>query len=503
MRKFVSSISTLAAILMLAQPVLAGERAGAVSVSPFVGGYTFDGEQHLETAPVYGLRLGYDFTKYFGVEAVGNYLATQKSSGGDRSVNAVSYRLDFLYNLMPDGPLVPYLAAGGGGTTIGHGGDFDTRNGNDLLYQNQTSRNTAPTANVGGGLKYFLSDSVALRADARQLFVFGKKTLYNWEYTAGLSFLFGGMTPAPVAKAAPAPAPAPEAKPIAPAPPAPPTSTLAATPTSIKKGESATLAWSSQNATDCTLEPAIGKVQPQGSMAVTPVDSTSYTLSCSGPGGTTTCATQVAVALPIAPPQASLTAIPATIAPGEKAKLQWSSQEANNCDMQPGIGAVQPQGSIEVTPQSDTAYTLNCAGDGGTAKASTKVVVAAPAPAPAPTPEQLCVTLNINFATGKAEIPAKYREDLAKIAKFMKEYPQVKGVIEGHTDNVGSKALNEKLSQRRAQSVKNYLVKEFGVEPSRLGVKGYGFAKPVADNATAAGRQQNRRIVANFDCVQK
>ena len=85
----------------------------------------------------------------------------------------------------------------------------------------------------------------------------------------------------------------------------------------------------------------------------------------------------------------------------------------------------------------------------------------------------------------------------------MKEYPEVKGVIEGHTDNKGGKAYNDKLSLRRAQSVKDYIVKKFGIDESRLGVKGYGFSKPVANNATAAGRQNNRRIVANFDCVQK
>ena len=113
------------------------------------------------------------------------------------------------------------------------------------------------------------------------------------------------------------------------------------------------------------------------------------------------------------------------------------------------------------------------------------------------------MTLDIEFATGKADIPVKYHDDIAKVANFMKEYSEVKGVIEGHTDNKGGKAFNDKLSERRAQSVKNYIVKNFGIDASRLATKGYGFSKPVADNSTAAGRQKNRRIVANFDCVQK
>jgi len=504
MKKLLSSMLMVAAISVAAQPVLAGERAGAFSVSPFVGGYTFDGEQHLETAPVYGLRLGYDLTKNLGIEAVGDYLSTEKSSHGDRSVNAVSYRLDLLYNFLADGPLVPYLAAGGGGITIGHGGSFDTRDGNDLLYNSSTSRNTAATANVGGGFKYFMTDSVALRADARQLFVFGRKTLYNWEYTAGLSFLFGGQKPAP------APAPAPAAKEEvapAPAPAAAPEASLAAAPMSVRKGESSTLTWTSKNASDCSIAPEIGAVAAQGSMTVTPASDTSYTLSCSGPGGSTTSSTKVAVALPVAPPapaapKATLSATPASVTRGESTKLQWSSQNATDCTMQPGVGAVQPQGSLDVTPTDNTAYTLTCNGEGGSANDTASVSVVAP-PAPAPKAEELCVTLNINFATGKAAIPAQSRLDLKKIADFMKTYPQVKGVIEGHTDNVGGKAMNDKLSLRRAESVKNYLVKDFGIDPERLQAKGYGFSKPVASNATAEGRKKNRRIVANFDCVQK
>ena len=62
--------------LLLTATSFAGERAGAFSVSPFVGGYTFDGVQHRKTAPVYGLRLGYDLTKNWGVEGVGDYLST-------------------------------------------------------------------------------------------------------------------------------------------------------------------------------------------------------------------------------------------------------------------------------------------------------------------------------------------------------------------------------------------------------------------------------------------
>ncbi len=488
-KKLASLILPIVAVCAMAAPVAAGERQGAISVSPFVGGYTFDGVQHLETSPVYGLRLGYDLTKNLGVEAVGEYLATD-GTRSERSVNALSYRLDLLYNFMPDGPLVPYLAVGGGGITAGHGRD-------GLKIKGST---TDATANAGFGVKYFVTDSIALRSDARQLFLFEEhnSVMYNWEYTAGLTFLFGGKTapaPAPV-EAAPAPAPAPPA----------PTSSLSVKPGSISKGQSATLAWTSQDATNCDITPGVGSVKAQGSATITPEADTTYSLSCSGPGGTTSSKANVSVVAPPPPappaPQASISVVPVSIAQGQSAKLTWTSQNATDCDIQPNVGPVKPQGSMDITPSVDTAYTLSCTGLGGKTSSAANIGVVPP-PKPAPTPEQLCMTLNIEFTTGKADSPAKYHDEIAKIANFMKEYPHVKGVIEGHTDNKGGKAYNNKLSERRAQSVKNYIVKKFGIDASRLGVKGYGFSKPVADNATAEGRQKNRRIVANFDCVQK
>jgi outer membrane protein OmpA-like peptidoglycan-associated protein len=75
----------------------------------------------------------------------------------------------------------------------------------------------------------------------------------------------------------------------------------------------------------------------------------------------------------------------------------------------------------------------------------------------------------------------------------MMEYPNTRFLIEGHTDSQGSDAYNLKLSDERAASVKNYLI-EKGLPASRLSSEGFGETKPVANNATAAGRQQNRRV---------
>lgn len=111
-----------------------------------------------------------------------------------------------------------------------------------------------------------------------------------------------------------------------------------------------------------------------------------------------------------------------------------------------------------------------------------------------PTDRGLVMTLgDLLFATGKAEIKEGAAGNLDKLASFLKQYPERTVAIEGHTDNVGSADLNRGLSQRRADSVKTYLVQQ-GVGSNRLSVTGKGFDSPVADNDSAAGRQQNRRV---------
>jgi OmpA-OmpF porin, OOP family len=99
---------------------------------------------------------------------------------------------------------------------------------------------------------------------------------------------------------------------------------------------------------------------------------------------------------------------------------------------------------------------------------------------------------NVHFETGKSILqPSSYAE-LNEIVEYMKLNAQQVIEIAGHTDNVGQDADNLKLSQARAESVKNYLVKK-GVAAARLKAKGYGASQPVADNSTVEGRQKNRR----------
>lgn len=100
---------------------------------------------------------------------------------------------------------------------------------------------------------------------------------------------------------------------------------------------------------------------------------------------------------------------------------------------------------------------------------------------------------NILFEVDKAKLSPGAKQNLLRLVEFLKEFPKREVVVEGHTDSTGSKAYNLKLSQRRADAVRDFLVKH-GIAPDRIVARGYGEAYPVAPNDTAAGRQHNRRV---------
>ncbi|RUO25985.1 hypothetical protein CWE09_04455 [Aliidiomarina minuta] len=133
--------------------------------------------------------------------------------------------------------------------------------------------------------------------------------------------------------------------------------------------------------------------------------------------------------------------------------------------------------------------------------ARTRTQTPAPAPPVAAT-QEYCSALEIQFEIGNENIERANREHMLVLARFLTKYPQTKATIEGHTDNVGNEADNQRLSQQRAQSVANYLVSEHDVAVQRLTAVGYGETRPIADNRTVAGQQANRRINAVIDCAE-
>lgn len=100
---------------------------------------------------------------------------------------------------------------------------------------------------------------------------------------------------------------------------------------------------------------------------------------------------------------------------------------------------------------------------------------------------------DVLFDTGKYTLRVAAREKLAKISGIILAHPGLKLKVEGHTDSVGGEEMNQLLSENRARSVRDFLLKQ-GLSESAVESKGFGKTNPIADNSTAAGRQQNRRV---------
>jgi outer membrane protein OmpA-like peptidoglycan-associated protein len=129
-----------------------------------------------------------------------------------------------------------------------------------------------------------------------------------------------------------------------------------------------------------------------------------------------------------------------------------------------------------------------------------EVAQAAPPPPPPPPAKgtKIAEIPGPNFEFNKANLTAEGKAKVADASKILKDNPSIHVEVAGHTDSIGSDSYNQKLSERRAETVTNELVKD-GISASRLTPRGYGKRKPVADNKTAEGRSRNRRVELDVD----
>lgn len=172
MKKIACFISCTLILFAFCVSAYSEVKPGTFYVGPTFGGYSFDDEQQLDNMPVYGVRFGYYFTKYFGVEASGGYIYTRFKIN-DKSSHVFNSHADAVLNLLPDSRFVPFIFAGFGTQYI----DYPREKENESVY----------TADYGIGLKYYFNDWIALQADVRQVYVFdnSKKDL---EYALGVIF---------------------------------------------------------------------------------------------------------------------------------------------------------------------------------------------------------------------------------------------------------------------------------------------------------------------------
>ncbi len=387
MKKVISLFAVLM-VMALATTGYAQVNAGSVNITPTIGYYKFEGSEDMESSIALGLRLGYNFTRFFGVEGYAHYVPTKVLWGdiynSTSNMKFVGYGLEGIVNILPNGPIVPFVAAGIGGTHYSTAFEMTT----------EDRRNKFATS-YGGGLKYFLSENFALRGDVRHIIpITGHHN--DLLATVGLTIAFGGAK-----KSAPAPAPAPP-------PPVVLDSDKDGVPDDLDK---------------CPGTPLGVKVDKDGC----PLDS-------DGDG------------------------VPDYLdkCPGTPAGVKV---DKDGCPP-PVVEEAKPQ-----------------------AAAAPEII------------EKGRTTLKVLFDTDKADIKKGYFGDVDKLIAVMKQYPDLNVTIEGHTDNRGGAPYNKKLSQRRADSVKKYMVSK-GIDAKRLNAVGYGLEKPIASNATKEGRAKNRRVEA-------
>jgi OmpA-OmpF porin, OOP family len=182
-----------------------------------------------------------------------------------------------------------------------------------------------------------------------------------------------------------------------------------------------------------------------------------------------------------AAPTVSFSANPATIEPGKCSTLAWSTVGATSASIDQGIGSIDLDGSREVCPGSTTQYTITAMGEGGTRTASTTVTV--PETAPVPAPEVLLDVVHFNF--DQSTLTKEGVMILDRNLQVLKENPDMKVRIAGHASASGTEKYNQKLSERRAKTARDYLVKG-GIEPARVTTIGYGETRPATHEPNPA-----------------
>jgi peptidoglycan-associated lipoprotein len=196
-----------------------------------------------------------------------------------------------------------------------------------------------------------------------------------------------------------------------------------------------------------------------------------------------------------AQPTVTLSADPTSVNQGDSSTLSWSSTNATQLTIAPDVGAVTAQGSTKVTPSSSTSYTITASGPGGSANASARITVGTPPPSKVELGADEIWNRDVRdayFDFNKADIRSDARDNLAKTADYLRNYPQVKVTIEGHCDERGSTEYNLALGDRRASAVKQYLI-SLGISADRLNTVSFGNEKPFCMQTTEDCYQQNRR----------
>ena len=420
LKKMCSLIGVLLLIFFMAGSAAGENKDGGVTITPYAGKAWFDNDYNLQDNEQWGIAISNNITKNWSVEGALNYIdssATETVLGNKEDVNVYFYHVDGLYHFLPETQFVPFLAAGIGGLAFDRDG---TGTDNDYSF------------NYGAGLKIFLVEQVALRADLRHVLSWDDitdpdDTYNNFIASLGVGFQFGGEK--------------------------------AVLPDGDADGDGVkdsvdkcpdTAPGTPVNAIGCNADSdADGVFDADDKCPDTPrgikVDETGCPPDSDGDG---------------------------------------VADFHDNCPNTPAGTPVDASGCPLVAGAIDTDK------DG----VPDEKDLCAGTPVGAAVNQNGCwIIEGLLFDTNKSIIKPQSKAGLDNVINILKQNPDLKLQIQGHTDSTGSMELNNRLSRERAEAVKDYIMKE-GIGDDRLTAIGYGPTKPAASNSTVAGRAQNRRV---------
>ncbi len=409
----------------------AGITLNRFSITPYVGGYTFDSKISLvrQTNPVWGIKLGYDLTERWSLSSL-NMINT---AGGQDNVYQYLIQLDALYHLRTDQAFIPFLAAGGGAVSFHPDSKMTGRN---LFFD------------YGIGAKYFLKDHLAINGDVRHLLLFnnGDHDRNDFEYQIGLTWYWSGKRP----KNPPSDRDrdgVPDDQDQCPKTPF----DIGVDVNGCPVLDKSSLDSDGDSVTDdqdrCPGTPFDINIDANGCPVL---DKSS--LDSDGDGVTDD--TDICPGTPVGKTVDARGCLLASLPLPEEEILE--------------IPPAKPIEDEIPVPEERQAKE----------------------PAIAKTLEQ---PPPIQFDFDSTAIRPEYEEALRSLAEFLNETPDLYAFIEGHTDSIGTEEYNIVLSQQRADRVMNRLI-TFNVDPLRLTALGYGEGRLISENSTNENRQMNRRV---------
>lgn len=533
MKKILKSILPGLLLVTLATPGFAENRDGALTLSPFVGGYLLDHKQHEENRPIFGLRAGYNITEHWGAEAMAAYSLTEtKQKYTTRETDLYRYGGEVLYHFQPDHRLVPFIAVGGGGT------NFHTP------HTPSAKNHHAGLFDYGVGLKYFVGKNVALRGDLRHVILFDDIGDNNLEYSVGLTFLFGGEKKAAAAVTCVVPVDtiAPTVIFVSPAKGATAVevnrkaniafsekmdpATITTKTFTLKQGTTPVSGKVTAIAETATFTPAgdleknkaytatitTGAKDPAGNALATDyewgfttglvADTTAPTVIFTSPlKGTTAAPVNQKVNVAFSEP-----VDPSTITAETFTLKQGATPVSGKVTSSAAVATFTPTNYFEKGQVYTATVTTGAEDLAGNPLASNYAWNFTAVAAPNVVPVALVALNDSHFLFNSAEISENGKTILNLNVNVLNDSPEMKIRIAGYASASGTEEYNQALSERRATAVKDYLVKEGGISSNRLSTIGYGETSPseyeaVPSDISSEAAKANMKVL--FEVIVK